>query len=261
MERHQLLERLVPLIPPPRAHQVRYHGVLAPCASARDRIVLGPGAPRAAAEGQGPIPAEQHEPARLRPRDCRNDDPVVIHSGLRANANHLADSHSRAGPIRGDPGAADHSGAGLGAASELPRPRRIPWAELLQRVFEVDALLAAPAVAHRCAYSLPSKTPWWRARSSSASGYPRAGRHSAPRRTCRSTLTTPGTQTLSGTSIRRLPAADEPTRVRPSPSPGGGQASTPMSIPWRHPCTRSVVTPPATGARASGFRPRAQPTH
>jgi hypothetical protein len=28
MERHELLERLVPLIPPPRAHQVRHHGVL-----------------------------------------------------------------------------------------------------------------------------------------------------------------------------------------------------------------------------------------
>jgi hypothetical protein len=27
MEPHELLERLVPLIPPPRAHQVRYHGL------------------------------------------------------------------------------------------------------------------------------------------------------------------------------------------------------------------------------------------
>jgi len=42
MERHELLERLVSLIPPPRAHQVRYHGVLASCASARDRVVIGP---------------------------------------------------------------------------------------------------------------------------------------------------------------------------------------------------------------------------
>ncbi|MBK7950722.1 MAG: transposase [Deltaproteobacteria bacterium] len=39
MERRELLERLAPLIPPPRAHQVRYHGVLAPCASGRDRVV------------------------------------------------------------------------------------------------------------------------------------------------------------------------------------------------------------------------------
>jgi len=31
LERSELLERLAPLIPPPRAHQVRYHGVLAPC--------------------------------------------------------------------------------------------------------------------------------------------------------------------------------------------------------------------------------------
>jgi hypothetical protein len=41
MERRELLERLAPLIPPPRAHQVRYHGILAPCASGRDRIVPG----------------------------------------------------------------------------------------------------------------------------------------------------------------------------------------------------------------------------
>jgi hypothetical protein len=39
MQRHELLERLAPLIPPPRAHQIRFHGVLAPCASARDRVV------------------------------------------------------------------------------------------------------------------------------------------------------------------------------------------------------------------------------
>jgi hypothetical protein len=40
MERHELLERLAPLIPPPRAHQVRYHGVLAPCG--RYGLYLGP---------------------------------------------------------------------------------------------------------------------------------------------------------------------------------------------------------------------------
>jgi len=42
MERHELLERLAPLIPSPRAHQVRYHGLLAPCASGRDRVVPRP---------------------------------------------------------------------------------------------------------------------------------------------------------------------------------------------------------------------------
>jgi hypothetical protein len=29
MERSELIERLAPLIPPPRAHQVRYHGLCA----------------------------------------------------------------------------------------------------------------------------------------------------------------------------------------------------------------------------------------
>ena len=39
MEPRDLLDRLVPLIPPPRAHQVRYHGILAPAASLRSRVV------------------------------------------------------------------------------------------------------------------------------------------------------------------------------------------------------------------------------
>ena len=38
MEQRELIERLVPLIPPPRANQVRYHGILAPAAGLRDRI-------------------------------------------------------------------------------------------------------------------------------------------------------------------------------------------------------------------------------
>jgi len=41
MERRELIDRLVPLIPPPRAHQVRYHGILAPSSSQRDRVVPG----------------------------------------------------------------------------------------------------------------------------------------------------------------------------------------------------------------------------
>jgi hypothetical protein len=140
MERNELLERLVPLIPPPRAHQVRYHGVLAPCASARDRIVLGPRPPLAAAEVQAPLPEKQPDPAPMRPRDpkkrCDTDDSPAV----RANTNCPSRPHSRAGPRRGDPGAVDRPEAGRGAAADRTVPRRTPWAELLQRVFEVDAL-------------------------------------------------------------------------------------------------------------------------
>ena len=107
MERRELLERLAPLIPPPRAHQVRYHGVLAPCASGRDQVV--------------PAGPEEGETAP-----------------------------SASGSDLGPRGAADGGGDGeslIGCASSDLRPerreslaRRIAWADLLKRVFEVDAL-------------------------------------------------------------------------------------------------------------------------
>jgi len=56
MERSELIDRLVPLIPPPRAHQVRYHGILAPCASRRDRVVPA-GAAAFAVAGCGSVTA------------------------------------------------------------------------------------------------------------------------------------------------------------------------------------------------------------
>ena len=54
----QFLQRLVPLIPAPRAHLVRYHGVLAPCAGWRDRVVPTP--------SPGPPPPASATPERLR---------------------------------------------------------------------------------------------------------------------------------------------------------------------------------------------------
>ena len=48
----ELLEKLAALVPPPRSHLLRYHGVLAPRARARDRIVPAqPGAEPSAADG------------------------------------------------------------------------------------------------------------------------------------------------------------------------------------------------------------------
>ena len=43
-EPQQLMQRLVPLIPAPRAHLVPYHGVLTPCTGWRDRVVPIPAA-------------------------------------------------------------------------------------------------------------------------------------------------------------------------------------------------------------------------
>lgn len=140
MERHELLERLVPLIPPPRAHQVRYHGVLAPCASARDHVVLGPRPPVPTSEVQGPLPEKHHDPAHMRPRVLRERCDTAENPTVRANASCPSRSHARAGSPCGVRGAVDRPDSGRGAAPGRPVPRRVPWAELLQRVFDVDAL-------------------------------------------------------------------------------------------------------------------------
>ncbi len=105
MERRELLERLAPLIPPPRAHQVRYHGVLAPCASARDQVV--PAGPRA-----------MEKPA------C----PCEVGGASNRTGESNADSFAPGPPTD------------MQADRSEPLPRRIAWADLLKRVFEVDAL-------------------------------------------------------------------------------------------------------------------------
>lgn len=92
-EPQELLGRLAALIPPPRAHQTRYHGILAPCAGWRDHVV-----PAVA----GPAPLEEPEKAGL----VTGDSPLCAHKPRR-----------------------------------LPAAARIAWADLLRRVFAVDALL------------------------------------------------------------------------------------------------------------------------
>jgi len=140
MERSELLERLAPLIPPPRAHQVRYHGVLAPCASGRDRIVPG----RDAREVVPPTIRDDASPRAARPT-TRIDEAL---RGLDTRLGHLAETVPPAaaeipgpGPIEAGPVSLD-ARVRLQAIIEpaVPAPRRTVWADLLQRVFEVDAL-------------------------------------------------------------------------------------------------------------------------
>ena len=100
----ELLRRLATLVPPPRAHLVRYHGVFAPAARWRREVIPAPEpAPPAVAETAQPIPS-------------------------------IDDHHTR-------------------------RALRIPWAELLQRVFRED-VLSCPCGGRRMvlAYVTNSKT-------------------------------------------------------------------------------------------------------
>ena len=138
MERHELLQRLAPLIPPPRAHQVRYHGVLAPCASGRDRVVPSMtgwtvGFREMSGRPDRPCPAEV-EPVVGR-------FPVFLGNHDRTTSSiEMAGETSMFAP---DQEPADWTGATRPSPpryEELVPKRRIPWAKLLQRVFEVDAL-------------------------------------------------------------------------------------------------------------------------
>ncbi len=73
----ELIERLLPLIPRPRKHTIRFHGILAPAAGHRSKVVPA---------SETPTPAKKRPPP------------------------------------------------------ERPTPHRLPWAELLRRVFLVDVL-------------------------------------------------------------------------------------------------------------------------
>jgi len=168
MERHELLERLAPLIPPPRAHQIRYHGVLAPCASGRGRVVPS---------------TEGREASFVKPSGSRNssltaevESPVGLGMGSYDRKVAAAESPAETGMRAPDRHRTDL--APPASAQEKMEPivrRRVCWAELLQRVFEVDALccpkcggrmrvlsaITDPTVAARIlrCLSLPSRAP------------------------------------------------------------------------------------------------------
>jgi hypothetical protein len=116
MERSELIERLVPLIPPPRAHQVRYHGILAPCASLRSRVVPAAG-----------VEFERCASAAV--------STVATDSGAAADL---------APPVTGDARVPESEPTREDRPTDST-PRRLRWAALLQRVFEIDALRCSAA--------------------------------------------------------------------------------------------------------------------
>jgi hypothetical protein len=134
MEQSELIERLVPLIPPPRAHQVRYHGILAPCASQRDWIVPGPATDFGVPQCHSPNSnAVESFPAGGEARERGGE-------GARS-VDHRVDANGGT-PCDHPPESAAEAASQTPASTGIPAttPRRLAWAALLQRVFEVDAL-------------------------------------------------------------------------------------------------------------------------
>jgi hypothetical protein len=107
----ELLRRLATLVPPPRAHLVRYHGVFAPASSWRSQVIPPP-----------PDSTPSASPFRASP--CMESE---------------------------DPAPAATEVPPPQALAEVRRPAdpsRIPWAELLMRVFRED-VLACPCGGRR----------------------------------------------------------------------------------------------------------------
>jgi hypothetical protein len=122
------VEKLAALVPPPHLHLVRYHGILAPCASERDRVV-----PEACEVGTGSLlsggsahaGSERVEAAANRPRER---DPAE--GGAAAPGTSSPHDTEKRLPAR----------TAVNEAAGRPRPRRIAWADLLRRVFAIDVL-------------------------------------------------------------------------------------------------------------------------
>jgi len=123
MERSELIDRLVPLIPPPRAHQVRYHGILAPCASRRDRIVPADAAALATAETTPVV-----------------ESPASIERTATLAAIRAETSGARTAPATPVPAGMIPEIKSCDVATNRPSHHRHRWAELLKRFFEIDAL-------------------------------------------------------------------------------------------------------------------------
>ncbi len=135
MECSELIERLVLLIPPPRAHQVRYHGVLAPSAGMRNQIV-----PRQTAR----------PPDRALTERVSCSRPKATHSSqTRPSLSSPSDGNRRrpGGRSGDEPDTPTWPGDRRPEPDGEPRDHgiheragRTRWAALLERVFEVDAL-------------------------------------------------------------------------------------------------------------------------
>jgi hypothetical protein len=128
----ELVEKLAALVPPPRFHLVRYHGILGPAAARRPHVV--PSEPWAASPedlggrrvAEGSRDETHVESLRQEPRTFRG---ALPHPHETPKASPLAGAMA---PIEA---------GGSDSPDDTPsRARRLAWADLLRRVFAVDVL-------------------------------------------------------------------------------------------------------------------------
>jgi hypothetical protein len=120
----ELVEKLAALVPPPRFHLVRYHGIFGPCASARDAVV--PGAEEVGVRAAPPADADAKVAEPSPAADRRPIEP--LQSGA---------PRATTGSPDGVPSSVREEAADLPA---LRRSRRLSWPELMRRVFAIEVL-------------------------------------------------------------------------------------------------------------------------
>jgi putative transposase/transposase-like zinc-binding protein len=137
-EPQELLEKLAALVPPPRFHQVRYHGILGPAARERGFVVPTPS--NLLPDGVTPPPPIRNEGTRspLPPAADGHSVPGIAASRHTSTAppdipGSLAGPPRPAGDEERDPDSQSRPSA---TAGKVP----LPWAELLRRVFALDVL-------------------------------------------------------------------------------------------------------------------------
>ena len=126
-----LMERLCALVPPPRKHLVTYHGVLAPASGLRPKVV-----PRQTAAGE--------EEAAGAAAGCR-------HGAGGGGGSQVAGEDNAATPATSAAAVVCRQQAQRRARARLRVPhrsgrrrsrrQRLPWADLLRRVFGIDVLV------------------------------------------------------------------------------------------------------------------------
>ena len=129
----ELVEKLAALVPPPRFHLVRYHGILGPCASKRDRVVPA---------------GECARPARSSSSLGAIATPPQVDAAPGSTASAATAEHASVAWI-GSMSETERLGSGApipvpsaGAPTQpgATRARRLAWAELMKRVFAIDVL-------------------------------------------------------------------------------------------------------------------------
>jgi hypothetical protein len=135
-----LLELLATFVPSPRSHMVRYHGLLAPSAGWRDHVVPHGAEPTPKpAGGLGPLNQNQSTAA---PGSSPPTEQPSLGQPLRRDSGEAPTTGQAGSSLPREPPAQYSSEVQF----EFPRSpcpirrRRLSWAELLKRVFGIEAL-------------------------------------------------------------------------------------------------------------------------